>query len=118
MDERTVYYDMDGKKLEHVVGDFHFWPSPHTRLHGLRSEPIPSTPYAYRCEECGAVFRTRIDGDFLIIEGENSTNCREYEPCDSCGLRGICATDCGGLLAVLESPAVYVAGQPVDERPS
>lgn len=100
---RRVIYDMDGKILDNVCGDFHFWPSPHVSCVPIRDKPRPSTPIAWVCETCGLRGKT--------LEELDQWNCKPHEPCESCGLRGICSTYCEGVLGVLESPEVYLAGQ-------
>ena len=97
----TIHYDMDGKRLDNVAGPFHFWPSPHSIL--LRIGPTGVKAQAWRCVECEQVH--------ISLEAFDKTNCVESEPCFSCGLSGICATDCRGILGILEDPSVYVAGQ-------
>ena len=101
MNGRVVYYDMDGKKLEHVHGDFCFWPNPHPGW-----DPVHEDGQGmgrWRCIECGH------EGDDL---GDlQRSNCsKEYEPCGRCGLRGVCASDCSGIMEALSSPKVHLAG--------
>ena len=100
METRTVYYDIDGKKLENVAGDFHFWPFPHGVL--SRIGPIGVPAWAWTCGVYGLVCTS--------LEGFELVNCCESEPCRSCGLRGVCASDCKGIAEILESSKVHVAG--------
>ncbi len=97
----TIYYDMDGKRLDNVAGPFHFWPSPHNML--TRIGPTGVKAQGWQCQACGSIY--------VGLHEFDTFNCRPHEPCPSCGLRGICATDCRGVMDALGDPSVYIAGQ-------
>lgn len=100
-----IYYDCDGKVLDHVEGEFSFWPSPHLSFKEWKTSPPDEHGMVEilwtRCEGCGA------EGSMKEL---NQINCLPHEPCKFCGLRGICKTDCGGILDLLQGDGVYLSG--------
>ena len=97
---RRVLFDMDVKEIW-VDGDFSFWPNPHMRMVRMNEKGVEGI---FECVHCGS-------------RDLNSCCTAEPEPCVYCGLRGICAPDCTGILSLLGSDSVYLAGVIDPEAP-
>ena len=88
-----VLYGFESQSID-VEGDFCFWPNPHASMIRTNSKGQKGI---FRCIICRST--------------EFSSSCtQEQTKCKYCGLRGICTPDCKGIMSILESDRVYLAG--------
>ena len=57
---------------------------------------------AWICDDCGAI------GTMSELNGVACK--KEHKPCKYCGCAPLCAPDCPGMMELLDSPDVHIAG--------